>query len=247
MLVGFSSQWTSPRWIATVYWIRPSVLLCHLECLFPILMVFLTLILRFPEVRWMSQAGYPRFVDLLTRYLFWNFYLMLFVMFAFACRPLGSRVLALARPLARSFHNLKLFLWLEQFQINIFIPSCYSCLSRQDLTTWYVINKINTTWSNSFPLVNIAVSGAYTSFFPSCIVDSSKCFWWIWWLAPTLRLAARADAEISLDEAKQSVRLHKFAQLPLDSRARHEHVWCARYFGPNLGLAPADSKRVCVW
>lgn len=56
-----------------------------------------------------------------------------------------SRAKAFARTLARNFLHLKLFLGLEQFQINIFILSCYSCLSRQDLTTWYVINKINTT------------------------------------------------------------------------------------------------------
>lgn len=155
MLVGFSSQWTSPWWIVTVYWIRPSVHLCHLECPYRILMVFLTLILRFPEVKWMSQAGYPRFVDLLTRYLFWNFYLTLCDAFSRASAD-RSRVLSLfAFSFAFLCFHYGFFLLII---LLLYFYPCSSCLSRQDLTTWYVINKINTPWSNSFPLVNITLS-----------------------------------------------------------------------------------------
>ena len=156
-----------------------------------------------------------------------------------------SRVLAFALALAGNFRSWKLFPHSKKFKLIIFL-SCYSCLSRQDLTTWYVINKINTTWSNSFPLVNITLgcSNIVSAFL---FVDSSKCVWWVWRLSLTHCLAARTDAEISLDEAEQTVWIYELAQLSLHARAWYEHVWCPRYSGSNLGFAPTNSKWVSVW
>lgn len=45
-------------------------------------------------------------------------------------------------PHSLAFSSFEIF---DNFPIAVFFLSCYSCLSRPDLTTWYVINKINTT------------------------------------------------------------------------------------------------------